>query len=165
MSRARRSSFTATISSSSRDVNWEVRRWTAARCPEIADLEAAATTEGHSFVERTRHEWEAGINRFDESGEVFFVAVDRGRTVGMCGLNRDPYLDDSSVGRLRHLYIGPTHRRSGIAECLVERCLSSAAESFKCVRLRTSNPAADALYRSLGFEAVSDPTATHEWRP
>jgi N-acetylglutamate synthase-like GNAT family acetyltransferase len=79
----------------------------------------------------------------------------------MCGLNVDPYVDDSTVGRLRHLYVHPDHRRRGVAAALVDRCLVDAGETFARVRLRTSSPVADAFYRSIGFEAIDDEDATH----
>ena len=83
----------------------------------------------------------------------------------MCGLNQDPYVvDDPAVGRLRHLYVHPDNRRTGIAARLVAECLASAATRFERVRLRTSNPTAATLYRSLGFINVDSPTATHELR-
>lgn len=144
---------------------WEIHQWSEMRCPELSELGASASAEAHTFVARTTQEWEAGTNRFERFGEAFFVAIDGPKTVGMCGLNQDPYVDDPRAGRLRHLYILPRYRRAGIAGALVQKCLSLAPESFDRVRLRTSNPAADALYRSLGFRAVDTPTATHEWRP
>lgn len=142
----------------------DVRSHVGPECPDLGDLEAAARDERHPFVERTRQEWLAGINRFDREGEAFFVAVSHGRTVGMCGLNVDPYLDDDGVGRLRHLYVDPAWRRIGIAGELVGRCLAIADGRFDRVRLRTSNPAAGALYRSWGFIEVDEATATHEFR-
>jgi len=145
-------------------VTYGIRHHAVTRFPEIGDLEQIAAAEGHPFVTRTRHEWEAGINRFDQPGENFFVVVEDGQTVGMCGLNIDPYLKDPTVGRLRHLYIHPRRRQAGVAAVLVEACLSAAPGTFGRVRLRTSNPAADALYRSLGFSNVKQATATHEWR-
>ncbi len=39
-----------------------------------------------------------GVNRFDRSGEGFFFAEAGTVIVGMCGLNRDPYVNHSTVG-------------------------------------------------------------------
>ena len=144
-------------------MTYSVRQYDKRGCPNIRDLEEIAVAEGHLFVTRTRHEWEAGVNRFDRPGETFVLFGGDSQIVGMCGLNIDPYFDDSTVGRLRHLYIHPSQRRAGVARALVQTCLSAASGTFDRVRLRTSNPAADALYRSLGFRIVQQPTATHEW--
>ena len=145
-------------------MNHAIRQHADPSCPDLTELELAAAVEGHAFVARTRREWDAGVNRFDRPGEVFFIASERGRTIGMCGLNQDPFLDDPTVGRLRHLYVHPDHRRNGIAAELVAGCLASGQSRFERIRLRTSNPDAAALYQSLGFTVVDDPTASHEWR-
>ena len=39
------------------------------------------------------------------------MVLSEGRLVGVCGLNVDPYLDDPSVGRVRHLYVLVAARR------------------------------------------------------
>lgn len=146
-------------------MTYVIQRHATVTCPDLGDLEQLAEAEGYSFVTRTRSEWEAGVNRFDDFGECFFVAVIEREVLGICGLNRDPYVDDPTVGRLRHLYVHPSHRRAGMAAELVGYCLSAAVGCFESIRLRTSNPAADVLYRSIGFELVEDPSATHEWLP
>lgn len=130
-------------------------------CPDLRELEASAAAEGHLFVARTRHDWESSVNRFDRTGEVFVLAIEENRVIGMCGVNKDPYVDDPAVGRLRHLYVDPDQRRSGIASNLVVECLITARSSFERIRLRTSNPTAAALYLSLGFATINA-TATHE---
>jgi hypothetical protein len=43
---------------------------------------------------------------------------------------------------------------------LVDRCLVDVGETFVRIGLRTSNPVADAFYRSIGFEAINDEDAT-----
>ena len=70
----------------------------------------------------------------------------------MGGLSIDPYLDDDSAARLRHVYVRSEYRRRGLAVTIVDRCLAQAgtAGSFNRVRLRTFNPAAAALYEALG---------------
>lgn len=145
-------------------MNYEIRQHGDPSSPDLGDLVDLAEAEGHEFVARTKSQWASGANRFDQKGEAFFVAYGDSSVVGICGLNSDPYLNDSAVGRLRHLYVHPSHRRAGMAEALVTRCLGFAVGRFDRVRLRTSNPAADALYRSMGFTPVLDSSATHEWR-
>jgi GNAT superfamily N-acetyltransferase len=140
-----------------------IDRHRSADCP-VEDLAETAAGEGHVFVERMRSEWNVGVNRFDRPGESVFVARVDGAIVGVCGLNIDPFLDDPAVGRLRHLYVDPDHRRAGIGRSLVDECRRAALQHFDVVRLRTFNPAADAFYRAVGFTRVQDETATHIWR-
>ncbi len=145
-------------------VSFVLRAYSDWVCPDLRELEEAAAAEGHYFVARATHEWDSGVNRFDRPGEIFFLATRQNQTVGMCGLNRDPYVEDPAVGRLRHLYVLPDQRRSGIAAKLVAECLKSSSTIFERVRLRTANPGAAALYLSLGFVTIDDPTASHELR-
>lgn len=141
-----------------------IRRHAGTVPPPIDALAAAADDEGHGFVRRTIEEWASGDNRFANTGEVFFMAEFDGNIVGMCGVNVDGYVDDPTVGRLRHLYVSPSQRGSGLGERLVMRCLDHAANHFGLVRLRTPGPAADHFYDNLGFERADSNNATHVWR-
>jgi GNAT superfamily N-acetyltransferase len=109
------------------------------------------------------NQWNSGANRFNHAGEAVFIArADDDRIVGICGLNIDPYLQNATVGRVRHLYVLPSHRRRGIARELLAAVIEAARPHFRLLRLRTRNPAADAQYRSIGFAAsAEDALATH----
>ncbi len=119
--------------------------------------EASAT--GFHALSRLLDEWQSGRNRFGQPGEAIFVAIDNGIIVGVCGLNRDPYVSDPSVGRVRHLYVALDHRRNGIGSRLVRAVMGVAMGSSTRLRLRTDNPDADAFYRSLGFMRLADEAA------
>lgn len=129
--------------------------------PVLARLEEQARDEGYSFVDRAIEEWASGANRFDRPGEGIFLAKFDAAVVGMCGLNRDPYLTDPSVGRLRHLYVSPDVRRKGVGRSLVRACIDLAGRHFDRVRLRTLDPGAAAFYEMMGFKPVDEPDATH----
>lgn len=146
-----------------------IARITTKQIPDLARLRALATAEGYSFVERAEVEWLSGANRFDSHGEGFFMAHTGDTSVGMCGLNSDPHLDDGTVGRLRHLYVAPEAKRSGVGRRLVSACLDLAQERFDLVRLRTFEADGSRLYETVGFRRVEKPDATHsldlaEWR-
>lgn len=141
-----------------------IARWTDTAPPDTAQLRRVEQREGHSFVARTHREWLDGSNRFDQVGEGFFLALHASLTVGMCGLNRDPFLDDPAIGRLRHLYVAPDYRRQGIGRRLVMACLELATDHFTRVRLRTFDARAVCFYELLGFTPVAEDNATHEWR-
>lgn len=131
------------------------------RTPDLALVRQEGAAEGYAFVERTAIEWWTGTNRFDGQGEGFFVAHRGGVIVGMCGLNRDPYVEDEGVGRLRHLYVVPDARRHGVGQQLVESCLGLARARFDRVRVRTFEAEAARLYEALGFEPVEEADTTH----
>ena len=142
-----------------------IERHAEPTAPEIQRLVDAAEAEGHVFVARTVDEWATGANRFDGPNEAFFLASVDGEIVGMCGVNVDPYVDDPTVGRLRHLYVHPSNRSARIGEQLTDVCLSHAWGRFDTVRLRTPGEAADRFYERIGFRRISSDTATHERSP
>ena len=104
---------------------------------DLDRLVQASLAEGFGFLERLREEWETGANRFAGPGEVLFEARRRGRLVGICGLNRDPYLDSATAGRVRRLYVAPDARRLGIARRLLHEVLREAHGHYTLLRLRT----------------------------
>jgi GNAT superfamily N-acetyltransferase len=132
---------------------------------DLDGLVEASLAEGFGFLERLREEWVSGANRFAAPGEVLFEARHRGRLAGVCGLNRDPYLDQATAGRIRRLYVAPEARRLGIARRLVREVVREAQDHFAVLRLRTDTPTGDLFYRALGFEPVTQTdSATHELR-
>jgi ribosomal protein S18 acetylase RimI-like enzyme len=127
-----------------------------------SDLVAESLAEGFRFLERLDVEWRSGANRFDKPGEALFLAKSGTRTVGICGLNVDPYAGDPQIGRVRHLYVAASHRRQGIGRALVNHVINEATSSFNRLTLRTSSESAAAFYRTLGFtESSTIPDTTH----
>lgn len=128
----------------------------------ISTLLEVSLAEGHNLVERLVDDWEDGSNRFDQPGEVALGAWVGSKLVAVGGLNRDPYIEDADVGRIRHLYVSPQARGRGVGRVLVLALLEEARKTFRRVRLRTSQHGASELYLSLGFERIGDePDATH----
>ncbi|NJM61130.1 MAG: GNAT family N-acetyltransferase [Oscillatoriales cyanobacterium RU_3_3] len=109
-------------------------------------------SQGFRFVERLLREYRSGFNCFDKPGEILLAASDRGRSIAIGGLNRDPYFNDPKIGRLRHLYVELAWRRQGIGRLLVDRLIREAAQHYQLLTLRTDTPAADKFYRKLGFK-------------
>lgn len=128
----------------------------------LAAMECEAMTEGFGIITRLRNEWDSGANRFDREGEILLGTFRADTLLGIGGLNRDPYLNDPRVGRLRHLYVLRDERRAGIGRGLVEHILGHARSSFDSVRLWTDR--AVSFYDSLGFDRVDGPKATHLYR-
>lgn len=140
---------------------WSIVAYAGSEPPDLTALLSPSLDERHGLVLRTLDEWADGTNRFDEPGEVFYVASIAENTVGICGLNIDPFIDEPKVGRIRHLYVHPDFRRREIGRSLVNACLSDAGRSFDRVRLRTFEPVAAGFFESIGFLRTREPAATH----
>ena len=134
---------------------------TTALNPDMRILSAEAASEGFGFVDRLIEDWLNGANRFEKPGELLLGGFREGSLLAVCGLNRDPYIDRSQVGRLRHLYVLRSARGEGIASALVRRVLSEAKGVFPIVRLRTHTREAAEFYGRLGFVQITDETSTH----
>lgn len=130
---------------------------------QLANLILSAESEGYRFVTKLLADWRDWSNRFEAPGEAVLIAVLDDELVGVCGLNIDPYVSDAAVARLRHLYVLPKARRTGVGAALVARLIKQARTDFRVVRLRTYNPEAATFYVALGFEPVhGDGTCTHQ---
>ena len=131
------------------------------RPERVAPLVAESERADLSFVRRLVEEFVSGRNRFDRPGEALFAATLAGRTIGVCGLNVDPYASGPKVGRVRHLYVLMEHRHLGVGRQLVGEVIQVARASFENLRLRTNNPAAARLYERMGFRRCDASDCTH----
>jgi N-acetylglutamate synthase-like GNAT family acetyltransferase len=121
----------------------------------LDDLAVDADADGCRMVSRLIQEWNDGINRFDQPGERIYCASGGGRVYGVCGLNRDPFAGDATIGRVRRLYVAAAFRKQGIASSLLRQLMADARMHFRALHLRTFDPVATAFYASLGFSKVA----------
>jgi GNAT superfamily N-acetyltransferase len=129
---------------------------------KLAPLLKKSQSEGFNLVLRLCENWESGVNRFNRAGEAFFAAEQEGRLLGIGGRSKDPYLNDESVLRVRHVYVLPDWRRFGIASALMKKILEIPSAGYKKMTLRTLNPAARKFYEALGFTYIGEGEVTHE---
>jgi GNAT superfamily N-acetyltransferase len=129
--------------------------------PGIDELRAEARAEGYKFLEPLVDEWLSGKNRFDGAGETLRVCLDQETLVAVGGLNRDPFLADSTVGRIRRLYVRPAWRNQGVGTALLDNLISTARQNFRSVRLRAESSRAASLYERKGFVPIASDSATH----
>jgi GNAT superfamily N-acetyltransferase len=126
----------------------------------INHLAEESLSQGFRFVKRLIQDYRKGLNCFDRSGEILLTASVQDAVVGIGGLNRDPYFNDSKVGRLRHLYVELAWRRHGVGRLLVTQLIREANQHYQLLTLRTDTPTADEFYQKLGFK--TDPRACHQ---
>lgn len=125
---------------------------------------AEARAEGFTHMDRLADNWRSGANRFALAGEALLACCAGDLIVGVGGLNRDPFLNDPNVGRLRHIYVMNAYRRAGVGRRLVEALLARARGAFGLVRVRAARGDANLFYDALGFERVEKPDVTHVMR-
>lgn len=122
---------------------------------EFALLATQSESEGYQFLRRMHDEWVSGVLRFSRPGERVALARAEGRVIGVGGLCCDPYLKAGDVGRLRHMYVHPAHRGSGVGRRLLEFLLCDWAQNFSRIRLRAANDASGRFYEAYGFQVVT----------
>ena len=71
--------------------------------PGLATLTAEAAAQGFQFLTTLEQEWQTGANRFSALGEGLFGGFDGPELIAIGGLNRDPFLNDPAVGRIRRV--------------------------------------------------------------
>jgi hypothetical protein len=98
---------------------FRIQRATHLPVDRLFNLLSASQQEGFHSIHRLIYDWEAGHNRFNRPGDALFAAEQNNCLVGVCGLNNDPYCTDSTIGRVRRLYVLPrsTFRCWTIADC------------------------------------------------
>lgn len=131
---------------------------------ELHPLLTTSTAEGFHFLTRLAAEWDAGVGRFDGTGELLLGAYKDTQLVAVGGLTWDPFSASADVGRLRRVYVLPTARKRGIGTQLVRALELAASGHFKELVLRTDTAAAARFYEALGYIPMPPGgTATH-WR-
>jgi hypothetical protein len=65
---------------------------------DILHLINESINQGFRHLKRLVDEYQDGTNRFDKQGEALFIAYAKNQIVGICGLNQDPYSQESGIG-------------------------------------------------------------------
>jgi GNAT superfamily N-acetyltransferase len=129
--------------------------------PAIRVLAAESEREGFRFLARFLDGLVHGSETLDAPAVRYLACVEDGALVGVGGITPDPYDHQVDVGRVRHVYISPSHRRRGCGRRLVRALEDEARGRFAVLRLRTDTAAAATFYEQLGYTAVGDATASH----
>ena len=127
----------------------------------VEGLASVAKSEGFRFLDRLLNELEAQTLELDAADNFYLCVVHDDEIVGIGGVTHDPYADGPAVGRIRHVYIHPAHRRSGLGRLLIRKIETHARDAYSVLRLRTDTPGGARFYEALGYAAVSDRAATH----
>ncbi len=138
--------------------NYEIIEINDSNISALQQIADEATSQGYEFVQRTIDEWKSGVNTFSKPSEKLWGMIVDGEIIGLGGLNQDPFTDDPTLGRARHVYVAEKYRGHGLSKVILNLIITRAKEYFKSLRLATTNPIAVSLYESLGF--VNDDSKT-----
>ena len=129
---------------------------------ELQPLLTESREQGFTFLDRLVTEYTNGANRFDQPGEALFGIYRRQQLIAIGGLNHDPYLQESGVGRVRHVYVLDSWRGQGVGRQLLQQIVVAAQGHYRRLTLRTFSEPADKFYCAVDF--VKEPEiqgATH----
>jgi len=113
-----------------------LRPLSRAHLAALHELAVLADAEGFRFGRRLWDDLTLDRVQVDAPCEFFVGNVDDHELLAVGGVTLDPHLNDSRVGRLRHVYVKPAVRNAGIGGALVRtvggpRCASNRSrENF-----------------------------------
>lgn len=111
----------------------------------------ASLDEGYSFIQQLWDEYQSGVNRFDAPGAALLGVDQADALIAIGGVHPDPYLQRHDIGRVRHVYVLPQHRRAKIGGLLMSALIDHSRDHFAFLTLRTLTAHGDAFYTALGF--------------
>ena len=118
---------------------------------ELQPLLVSSLDEGYKLIQTLWDEYVSGKARFDADGAVLYGIYVDGALVAIGGVHRDPYLNRPDIGRIRHVYVMPEVRRTGVGWRLMAALIDHSRDHFAFLTLRTLTAHGDAFYVSLGF--------------
>lgn len=126
----------------------------------FAALEATAHGEGYDFLARLARNWRDSAYLGDADASVFGV-FGLGDLVAIGAQTADWYDPSPEHRRLRHFYVHPDARRSGIGTTLAGTLIQEAFQLAPRLHLRATHDVSRAFWDSLGFERVDRPDRSH----
>ena len=129
---------------------------------DLQPLLVESRNQDFNFLDWLVREYASGANRFDQPGEALFAIYSQSHMIAIGGLNGDPYLQESGIGRVRRVYVLSSWRRKGIGQRLMQQIVAEARLYFRLLTLRTFDERADKFYRAIGFQTEPEiDGATH----
>lgn len=140
----------------------EIRTVVQLTLSELQPILDASLLEGYSFIQKLWDEYQSGEKAFNQPATTLLGGYEDGQLIAVGGVHPDPYLKIPTIGRIRHVYVLPGYRRSGVGKKLVETLIDYAAAHFTSLTLRTPTEHGRAFYKALGFsDAPRFAEATH----
>lgn len=139
----------------------QVVRLAAALPESFAKLNAAARAEGYDFLDRLAKNWRDGAYLGDTDASVFGVFAE-GDLIAIGAQTADEYDPAPDHRRLRHFYVHPDARRTGVGRTLAGALILEAFQHAPHLHLRATQDLSRAFWDAMGFERVDRPDRSHK---
>ena len=128
---------------------------------DFAALNEAARREGFDFLGRLAQRWDGARYDADDLASVWGVRVD-GALAAIGAQTYDEYDPSPSHRRIRHFYVRPDRRRSGVGRALAQQLIRDAHAIAPRLHLRATHAVSRAFWEAVGFARVHREDRTHE---
>ena len=128
---------------------------------DFAALRVAAEREDFHFLGRLAQRWDGARYDADDLASVWGVRVD-GALAAIGAQTYDEYDPSPSHRRIRHFYVRPDRRRSGVGRALAQQLIKDAHAIAPRLHLRATHAASRAFWEAVGFARVDREDRTHE---
>lgn len=131
--------------------------------PDFEALRMRARSEGYEFLDRLGARWRDGAYLTDRDATLFAV-FDAGALIAIGAQTFDEYEPSPERRRLRHFYVNPAHRRTGVGRALAGALIQQALALAPILALRATHDASRAFWEAMGFTRIDLPSRSHELR-
>ena len=118
---------------------------------DIEDLRAEAAGEAYRFVESLLSEWQEAHYAAGDERFACFAAFAEGHLAGVGALTPDPYDPAPDLLRIRHVYVRPVHRGTGVGRVLATALIQHGLELAPRLSLRAADEKAARFWEAAGF--------------
>lgn len=127
----------------------------------FAALAVASQREGYDFLKRLAARWNDGAYDDDELASVW-AAEEGGVLIAIGAQTYDEYDPCPLHRRLRHFYVRPDMRRSGVGRALAQQLILDAFELAPRLHVRATHEGSHAFWDAMGFVRVTREDRSHE---
>jgi molybdopterin/thiamine biosynthesis adenylyltransferase len=128
--------------------------------PDFATLRAEAEAEAFMFLSRLSERWRPG--GYDADADASLHGVFDGDALAAIGAQTyDEYDPAPEHRRLRHVYVRPAYRRTGVGRALAQDLIQSAFALAPRLHLRATHDLSRAFWEAIGFVRVERSDRSH----
>lgn len=129
---------------------------------DFGDLCATAEQEGYNFLRRLGERWDGKRYLRDDEATVW-GAIGDGALIAIGAQTNDEYDPSPLHRRIRHFYVRPDQRRSGVGRALAHKLIEDAHALAPRLHLRATHSLSTAFWDAVGFaRAQGREDRTHE---